>query len=78
MATSGGFFNMARLTIILPCYNFLPGYIRNIKNIAGQKKTHKDDFEIVVSDDSEGDEIFDHYMSHGSLSKNIRYYSKNT
>ena len=73
MAIFGGFFNLAKLKIIIPTYNYLNGFSKSIKQFSKQVNYDKNEVQLIVSDDSTNNDIYNHYNAQKSNFKNLIY-----
>lgn len=61
------------LTLVLPNYNYLEGYIRNVDQILNQKGFNDELVKILVSDDSTTDEIAKYSFRNDRQIKGLNY-----
>ena len=62
---------MTLLTIILPNYDYLDGYRKNLHQITNQKYVKPNNVRILISDDSSSSLIEDHFKENYILNENM-------
>ena len=65
---------MTILTIIIPTYDNVLGFSKSIDKLRQQKEYNKSDVSLIISDDSNNENIYKYYKSVESSFDNIAYF----